>query len=995
MNLKCIKYLTIILILILSCKLEPPNEEPPPGDMTPPHIMVVYPANDAIGASITNSVSVTFSEPMDTTSAQGAFSLSDGVTPLAGTFSWSDDTMTFDPSSDLSLSTKYYVKVKTSAKDTSGNPLASEFNSSFTTAAGPDTTPPSITEVSPVDLATDVLITANVSITFSEQMEATASQNAFTLSAGVTAINGTFTWSGNAMTFDPSSNLSYSTTYSVKVTSSAKDTAGNSMASEFNSSFTTAAVPDTTPPTVTTPIVLNSSSTYTRNVIVSISHSVSEAAQMIISENSAFSGSSWVVYEASLTYTLSSMDGTKTVYIKYRDTADNETATYSDCIILDHNVYVSSSGSDSNAGTPDFPLLTLGAGVTLALISAPAEVRVEGSTAGIVYDLGSAGLSVPAGVSLMGGYKSDFSLRDSGIYVSKITSANAYTILCDGSSVTNATALDGFSITNTASFQENVYTVYCRNSASPRISNNKVRNEATNIVSSISYSAASACIYSDKGSPLVEENEIAGGTGTANKYAAYNAGSAGIYCYYGTPKIQNNISIEGGSGTAKDIRCAGSTGIYCIESYATIVGNLLIAGGSGDASVGLGECAGSAGIYCYRGKPNIANNKMINGGSGSANDRVGSVGIYFYEDNDFEGPVIENNDAIVGGSGSSSQYSCAGSAGIAGVGNSVIRSNILIDGGSGSATGTNETVGSSGIYWRGWKPIIENNESILGGSGNSAGYNSAGSAGIYIKTAATIRNNKLINGGSGTVGDHDSAGSAGIFCSTSNNASIFNNREIVGGSGTATDYDSAGGAGIYCIGSGTVIIFNNAIVAKSGSSTSVNSGIDTVCIWFDENSSGKAANNVLVHQSSNEYSVGIFLKLISDVRIANNVIFSEGGMNQIGIYERSSNYDPTIVINNLIFDCPTGLYIDEETIAITTIDDLNALAECSDNITTSQTPYELFVGGSPFDYHLKSGSNAIDAGYNTSSTYWGGVTVDIDGETRPKGSAYDIGFDEY
>ena len=41
------------------------------------------------------------------------------------------------------------------------------------------------------------------------------------------------------------------------------------------------------------------------------------------------------------------------------------------------------------------------------------------------------------------------------------------------------------------------------------------------------------------------------------------------------------------------------------------------------------------------------------------------------------------------------------------------------------------------------------------------------------------------------------------------------------------------------------------------------------------------------------------------------------------------------------------------------------------------------------DYHLSSGSPAIDAGVDT------GVTRDIDGEARPNGFGYDVGADEF
>jgi hypothetical protein len=45
----------------------------------------------------------------------------------------------------------------------------------------------------------------------------------------------------------------------------------------------------------------------------------------------------------------------------------------------------------------------------------------------------------------------------------------------------------------------------------------------------------------------------------------------------------------------------------------------------------------------------------------------------------------------------------------------------------------------------------------------------------------------------------------------------------------------------------------------------------------------------------------------------------------------------------------------------------------------------LFVNGSAFDFHLQSGSPAVDSGINT------GIDHDFDGVPRPQGAAYDIG----
>jgi len=65
------------------------------------------------------------------------------------------------------------------------------------------------------------------------------------------------------------------------------------------------------------------------------------------------------------------------------------------------------------------------------------------------------------------------------------------------------------------------------------------------------------------------------------------------------------------------------------------------------------------------------------------------------------------------------------------------------------------------------------------------------------------------------------------------------------------------------------------------------------------------------------------------------------------------------------------------------------------NIVTSQTINDLFVDPANDDYHLMAGSDAIDVGFTTNGSFWGAVVDDLDGEDRPKGAAYDIGYDEY
>ena len=114
-----------------------------PADTTAPTTTAATPADGTTGIATTAAVTVTFSEPMDRTSAQAAFSLvraADG-TSMAGSFSWSGDTMTFMPSGGLAQGTQYRATVAPTARDVAGNSVADSRTWSFTTASTVTSTP--------------------------------------------------------------------------------------------------------------------------------------------------------------------------------------------------------------------------------------------------------------------------------------------------------------------------------------------------------------------------------------------------------------------------------------------------------------------------------------------------------------------------------------------------------------------------------------------------------------------------------------------------------------------------------------------------------------------------------------------------------------------------------------------------------------------------------------------------------------------------------------
>jgi len=232
-------------------------------DITVPTVSSTYPSDSASSVAPNTSLTVTFSEAMDTTT----ITINSSGTGCLGTLQLSSDsfstcvqmftsptasdsnkTFTLDPASNLSYDTTYKVKVTTDAKDSAGNALASAYthSSGFTTSSSPDTTAPTVSSIYPTDNQSYTSISDNVSVTFSKSMEVSSittntsdtscsgsirvsSDNFSTcvqMSSAPTASN-----SDKTFTLDPSDNLSYSTTYKIRVTTGVKDSAGNTLSS--------------------------------------------------------------------------------------------------------------------------------------------------------------------------------------------------------------------------------------------------------------------------------------------------------------------------------------------------------------------------------------------------------------------------------------------------------------------------------------------------------------------------------------------------------------------------------------------------------------------------------------------------------------------------------------------------------------------------------------------------------------------------------------------
>ena len=224
-----------------------------PPDRVPPTLISTKPAKEAKGVATNSTVTGTFNKEMDpSTFTKSAFTLRQGANPISGTLTCVGAVVTFRPTTNLAYNTFYIATVTAGVKDLAGNALENEVIWSFTTAAETDTSAPSIISVSPSKSATGVQVNTTLKAAFSEAMNALSLTMAtFTLSGGV---GGAVTYGDNIVSFTPSANLSYATTYTATITTGVSDLTGNAMANDYAWSFTTESAPvNNGPPPVNPP----------------------------------------------------------------------------------------------------------------------------------------------------------------------------------------------------------------------------------------------------------------------------------------------------------------------------------------------------------------------------------------------------------------------------------------------------------------------------------------------------------------------------------------------------------------------------------------------------------------------------------------------------------------------------------------------------------------------------------------------------------------------
>lgn len=241
-------------------------------DTAAPIITDLFPADEAIDVPLNVSLVINFDEAVipgtgyvriyDSDAGDLLFEeidvSSDQVTGF-GT-----DTITVDPSRDFAITTNYYVRIEPAGaiKDISNQDFAGIVDPDTTTwnfqsGTAPDSTPPSISVLSPLDDETDVLPTANLVITFDEAVftdegNITIYDSGDTLFEAIDVTSAQVTGSGtDTVTIDPTTDFTELTNYYVMIDPGAfRDGANYDFPGITSSTSWNFGVRDNTPPAI-------------------------------------------------------------------------------------------------------------------------------------------------------------------------------------------------------------------------------------------------------------------------------------------------------------------------------------------------------------------------------------------------------------------------------------------------------------------------------------------------------------------------------------------------------------------------------------------------------------------------------------------------------------------------------------------------------------------------------------------------------------------------
>jgi methionine-rich copper-binding protein CopC len=217
----------------------------------PPQVLSTTPLNNADDVSINATITVHFSEEMDTDSVRTGLVVHDSLeNPVIGNTTPSIDglSITFKPLFSFGYGEPYTVTVLKTVKDLAGNTMATDHVFGFRVQL--EQIPPRVVNLEPIDQSQFVSKDTRILVTYSEPMNSTSLAGSVVIVDNLLEEVSTtpqYNADNYTLIIRPDQALEYQTIYMVTVSTTAQDIAGNHLDKEYYTTFTTEPLPQQSP----------------------------------------------------------------------------------------------------------------------------------------------------------------------------------------------------------------------------------------------------------------------------------------------------------------------------------------------------------------------------------------------------------------------------------------------------------------------------------------------------------------------------------------------------------------------------------------------------------------------------------------------------------------------------------------------------------------------------------------------------------------------------
>ena len=285
-----------------------------------------------------------------------------------------------------------------------------------------------------------------------------------------------------------------------------------------------------------------------------------------------------------------------------------------------------------------------------------------------------------------------------------------------------------------------------------------------------------------------------------------------------------------------------------------------------------------------------------------------------------------------------------------------------------------------------------NSSAVLDGftvtAGNADGSPFPGNSGggMYNDGSSPTVTNCTFSGNSASFGggmfNHSSSSPAVTNCTFSGNSADFGGGMYINASSSPTVTNCTFSGNSTDVNGGGM--YNNASSPMVTNCTFSGNSASNVGGGMANDNSSPAVTNCSFNGNSADFGGGMYNSVASSPTVM-NCSFSGNSASSNGGGMRNNNSSP-VVTNCILWDNSTEI----ENIGSGTITVTFSIVQGGHAGTGNLNADPLFVNAAGGDLHLLPGSPAIDAGTAT-----GAPATDFDGDARPLGAGFDMGFDEW